>query len=354
MSSPISSIRHANLRCSKWDNLPIEIRSVILLNTDVLTRYLNDDLTTEEIQIHGNEIWKIVFENDLVDCKLSLLPQDHLPNIYNGLGLVKSKHMYHLLEELRPDLLNIDPLKGYLILQDVWNFRQKNPFISHNPTTDPQLSIISNLLFHIPLRQLWWDHFPDWWSTIDKERICTLACCFNHVELAKSLLDDITLNNKIDQFLHDMGTHCFETATAAGHIDIVRLFTSLNSLYGLPNCGNALQIACVKGRIDIALILIQSLGAHQSAFLLINILFSACKNGKVNAVSVVCDFGALLRPSWELDGMLVATRFGHSDIVKLLMTKLKSSEKPRICQIVMHVATACGNVELVEFLSVEM
>ncbi|KAJ3330447.1 hypothetical protein HDU76_005658 [Blyttiomyces sp. JEL0837] len=105
---------------SLWVDLPIEIRSDIINKSDVLTRHLNNDLTTEEIKVHGNEIWRIVFENDLVDVDLSLLPQHHLPNIDNGLGLVRSKEMYQRLGELRPDLLNNDSLKSYLEYDILW------------------------------------------------------------------------------------------------------------------------------------------------------------------------------------------------------------------------------------------
>ncbi|KAJ3286695.1 hypothetical protein HDU76_007941, partial [Blyttiomyces sp. JEL0837] len=191
-----------------WDTLPIEVRSQIISKCYVLTRHLNNVLTAEEIDQHGNEIWKIVFENDLVDLYLSLLPQDHLPDVDNGLGLVKSKEMYQRLGELRPDLMNNNSLKAYLEYDKLWN---RNCFENDHQG--------------IPLRHQLSDYIPEWWSRIDQQRTCAFACCFNHADLAKHLLEDMGKSDQAKEFLYDGGSMhfggtCFEMAVEKGYIDM--------------------------------------------------------------------------------------------------------------------------------------
>ncbi|KAJ3330444.1 hypothetical protein HDU76_005655 [Blyttiomyces sp. JEL0837] len=340
-------------RRSLWHILPVEIRSYILSKCDYYTRYINNDLTTEDIEVHGNEIWRIVFENDYIEYNLSLLPQHHLPNIDNGLGLVKYKEMYQRLGDLRPDLLNTDLLKTYLEDDNIWNMRHNNP---PGPTHDSHLSILSPLLLHIPLRHLWWDHFPSWFSTIDNQILCTFACCFNHVDLAKTLLESITTtNSKTEQtetFLRELGKLCFEKAAGKGYIGIIKLFISLDSTY-LQTRSFAFPLACYNGHLDIVTLFINR--GYGSAARLLDVFKLACSLGNIKAVRIALEFSSMFsefNSNWMFEGMINATRLGDFEIVNLLMTRFEGIEKTRVCEAALNIAAIYGNLRLVELLAV--
>ncbi|KAJ3281493.1 hypothetical protein HDU76_008916, partial [Blyttiomyces sp. JEL0837] len=88
---------------SLWDYLPTEIKEYIFNYADILTVFLNGQLSDDEIENQATEIWNYAFEHD-GDGDLAKLPMEGLPTIKNGLCKARSRSIYHRLCSLRPDL----------------------------------------------------------------------------------------------------------------------------------------------------------------------------------------------------------------------------------------------------------
>ncbi|KAJ3316623.1 hypothetical protein HDU76_001665 [Blyttiomyces sp. JEL0837] len=100
---PLEVIGESSSHPSPWDTLPTDTKKKLLQNASLLTRYLNNILTDDEIKFHENEIWNEAFKMNW-DGDLALLPADHLPSIRTGLANVTDKEMYYRFCALRPDL----------------------------------------------------------------------------------------------------------------------------------------------------------------------------------------------------------------------------------------------------------
>ncbi|KAJ3273157.1 hypothetical protein HDU76_010842, partial [Blyttiomyces sp. JEL0837] len=92
--------------------LPTELIDIIFSqHADILTKYLNNSLSNEEIKNNATDIWIEAFNQDW-EGDLQRLPADGLPTALTGLCTVKSRFMYDRLCKLRPDLTGIsDDLK---------------------------------------------------------------------------------------------------------------------------------------------------------------------------------------------------------------------------------------------------
>ncbi|KAJ3332551.1 hypothetical protein HDU76_013862 [Blyttiomyces sp. JEL0837] len=182
---------------SHWDILPHEIKSIIIKSPDPLTRYINHDLTPQEIILYGIEVWRVAFEIDY-DGDLSQLPQDHFPNIHNGLKLVKSKAMYRRLSELKPSL------------------------------------------------------FPNWWTDVKMDDLFILACSIGHFDMVNNFqnrfysvkeglykavefgyLDIVKLLSNNGRCVGDEASrdfHVVNRAAANGHADVVSFLLERHAL----------------------------------------------------------------------------------------------------------------------------
>ncbi|KAJ3332575.1 hypothetical protein HDU76_013752, partial [Blyttiomyces sp. JEL0837] len=166
---------------SIWDRIPSEIINAIINSSDILTRYLNNDLNDIQIQNHATEIWNEAFRQDWPG-DLTLLPSFGVPSAFTGLYLVHSKSMLDQLRLLRPDLGITTP--G--LLEDTFQitFRNNTNFgwfpgdgsapivlldftdtvepgrktvFNHMLTPDKVFTSLSKSLFHISVRNCWFE-----------------------------------------------------------------------------------------------------------------------------------------------------------------------------------------------------
>ncbi|KAJ3299191.1 hypothetical protein HDU76_006381 [Blyttiomyces sp. JEL0837] len=332
--------RHSSRR-SFWDLLPIEIKSNIISKCDPVTRYLNNDLTNpEEIKLHGNQMWKIVFEQDLVDFNLNILPQSQFPNIKNGLDLVQSEQMYQNLCNLRPDLTNTDELKRYLQNDAMWNWRKDLINLVYGsrpnrPTDYCNLSTISSLLIHIPLRYLCWNYIPDWLLQMDPSRVFTVASCFGHIDLAKYLTDRVAKED-INNFVKDIGSDCLTEASRNGYIDIVKLLISFKSSYINRSAYWALELACEYAHINIVNFFVNLFDSGELADGLHQIFIESCwKKNEVAVGMLSKHFGDKMKSGWLYDGLLSATERGNTGIVRVLLSTSEHLLRSGVCEAVL-------------------
>ncbi|KAJ3311057.1 hypothetical protein HDU76_003223 [Blyttiomyces sp. JEL0837] len=241
---------------SLWDLLPIEIKSNIISRCEPVTRYLNNDLPNTEIESHGEEMWKIVLEQDILDFNLNVLPQSEFPNIYYGLGLVKSEQMYKNLCNLRSDLTNTDKLKRYFQNDRLWNWREHpmGDYDERAARPADYVSGLSTLLVHIPLRNLWWNHIPNWFLEKQRTRLFAFACFFGHTNLAKYLFDEVAEHDR-EKFLKDIDMECLQKVSQYGDLATVNFLISLNSSYINDSSYWALDGACKRGRVEVVKVL---------------------------------------------------------------------------------------------------
>ncbi|KAJ3310377.1 hypothetical protein HDU76_003391, partial [Blyttiomyces sp. JEL0837] len=199
------------MQVSYRDRLPAEIKSIIIRTSDPLTRFINNDLTEQDIKLHDIEIWKVAFENDY-DGDLGQLPQEHLPNIHNGLKLVHSR--------------NIDLFESF-----------------------------HKLLLHIPIIQDWADEIPDWWNTDDNGvNVFYLACSIGHLDLVNSILPSTNFDDEMEQYLYEG----FDEACAMGYLDVVKYLLesdmgielAVDEFYGMTNAAAHGHEDVVSYRLD--------------------------------------------------------------------------------------------------------
>ncbi|KAJ3307700.1 hypothetical protein HDU76_004435 [Blyttiomyces sp. JEL0837] len=223
-SSSSASTPHRSY--SLWDTLPSEIKNNILNQCDLVTRFLNDDLTHDFITKHGSEILKVLFKENLVDVDLNLLPQSSFPTTKTGLLLVTSKEMYHKLCILKHNLVDPKPLKEYLETDHLWAWLDnENNYHSKMRTISFLSSSCHQLLVNIPLYHMWIDEFPDWWNDMEDIKKFVMACDIGHTNLARSLITDIQ-NHVQYSVAFNYG---FERVCLNEHLESVKLLLSYSS-----------------------------------------------------------------------------------------------------------------------------
>ncbi|KAJ3311226.1 hypothetical protein HDU76_003176 [Blyttiomyces sp. JEL0837] len=179
---------------SLWDTLPPEIKSKVLSNTDSLTRYLHNDFTSLQLEIYGNDVWRIIFEQKRLDLDFNLLPKDQFPTIFNGLHLANSKRMYRKKE----DDINDDLLKAFLESSELLEWIEKDNRMDRTNSAvlnDESLLKLSRLP-HIAICNKWKpSYFPSWWNYVPDIKIFIMACHFEHIDIATSVINDLEKND---------------------------------------------------------------------------------------------------------------------------------------------------------------
>ncbi|KAJ3294901.1 hypothetical protein HDU76_006911 [Blyttiomyces sp. JEL0837] len=337
---------------SLWDTLPIEIKSYIISKCDSFTRYLNNDITDEELEQNGNEIWNIVFQMDLVDFDLKLLRLHYLPKIYNGLALVRSEQMYQNLCQLKPDLFDTGSLEKYLIDEYCWDYWTTASFEILIYTDCYQgLVDLSDRLIHIPLRRLWVHCFPEWFQNMDWSRLFTVACHFGHVEFARYLLKGVDNYDDASDFLRDVGLACLELAVNSGHGDIVRLLISFKSYYTGEKCKSALKRACEKGSSEIISTLYTAFDPSGLEIELNKIFRTLClayNSGEM--VGRLCNMEQVtskLNGNWKIDGIVNGVvNGGGVGTISVLIETLEPWEWVGACEAALNVAVGGNSVRM--------
>ncbi|KAJ3308319.1 hypothetical protein HDU76_004017 [Blyttiomyces sp. JEL0837] len=238
---------------SHWDRLPPELKSNIISFADPYTRYINNDLTPQQMTQYGTEIWKIAFEMDY-DGDLTQLPQDHFPNIHNGLKFVKSRSMYHRLCKLKANLADWDILKKVsmhaFLLCECSNNR-KNP--CYRPMN---LCIGYKLLVHIPIIQGWTDLIPDWWKEADPCRIFIWACSIGCLDIVKDLRDEVGKS----EYEYNVLVDSFAKAADNGYVDVIKflLDAEIGKNVVKENFDDIMEKAATNGHVDLFSFLLEN------------------------------------------------------------------------------------------------
>ncbi|KAJ3307721.1 hypothetical protein HDU76_004418 [Blyttiomyces sp. JEL0837] len=361
------SIAMTNGQSEVVEFLNAVIKTVIINKSDLVTRCLNNDLSALEIEKYGNKIWRLVFEWNLVDFDLSLIPQQHLPTIHNGLGLVKSKQMYKKLALLRPDLIQINVLKS--LLQSEKDRRWLLP--SLEPSTDQtELTTLSLSLVNILLRNEWFDELPYWWnpiySTDDDHpqlvRIFFMASCMGHVNIARSLYNRAQLNAN-ENSLEWVTRKALEYVSKFGNQEGVEFLLSLPfDNPATPFGNNPLSYALYNCHTDILKMLLKSFRhrypqhTFESGFT--DLVVMACQNDNVKAVDTLLGlteyFPTLpeIEGRWRSKAVFVATNYGRVDIMRFLLGCGMGFDTSDICKIPFKLVAAKGQLEMVRLFAV--
>ncbi|KAJ3292065.1 hypothetical protein HDU76_007196, partial [Blyttiomyces sp. JEL0837] len=158
MTTTSGSIFHIN---SYWCMLAPEIQTIILDNCDLLTRYLNNCLTDEEIKTHSVAIWNLAIKFNF-QGDLSTLPKE-VPNVKNGLANITSRDFYKQLCMFQPDLAGTNILvrfmhSMYLTWALTWKIRSTffHSFV-RAISGSTSGSFLPKMLLHIPMRHQWMD-----------------------------------------------------------------------------------------------------------------------------------------------------------------------------------------------------
>ncbi|KAJ3299451.1 hypothetical protein HDU76_006301, partial [Blyttiomyces sp. JEL0837] len=184
-----------------------ELIDLVYENTDILTSYLNNRLSEEEVKAKGNDIWSEAFHQDW-QGDLNLLPQDGFPTAFTGLCNVKTRSMYERLCQHRPDLAGIpDSLRVYLRANKRYGYFSES---DHRPIVllddddeiehrhDTSLSyykqpvyqnVLSIPLIQIAMRQCWIEDLQPL-IKLNPHRLFLLAINMRHEELAIKMIQD--------------------------------------------------------------------------------------------------------------------------------------------------------------------
>ncbi|KAJ3288455.1 hypothetical protein HDU76_007667, partial [Blyttiomyces sp. JEL0837] len=193
---------------SLWDCIPSELEIAIFRYVSILTRFMNNILTAEEIEIFAIDIWNEVFESDW-QGDLSILPPHPFPTATTGLCKVHSRSMYNRLVALRPHLAYMDAVKVLVHDDTRYGFFENStpiikvteeeedldldvsvvgqfgePVVIEGTTWKDIETALSKLLIQIAMRQCWIDVLG---AYIDRNptNMATIAVLFNHLELLK-------------------------------------------------------------------------------------------------------------------------------------------------------------------------
>ncbi|KAJ3317244.1 hypothetical protein HDU76_001267 [Blyttiomyces sp. JEL0837] len=240
---------------SLWDRLPAEIQHHNIHIADPLTRYINGLLTLEEIDSHGFEIWKSDWQGDL-----TILPQDKLPTILDGLDLVHSKQMYHRLCILRPGLAKVDNLATYLTSKYITGKDLMFTDLEYFEEAIDQFLKLKDLMIHIPMKQYWLDELEGVMTmvtlTIRKLELLTIAALYGHAKFFQHLLHDLLSMSK-DEQLRSFGDmriiYPFVLIAAArgGDLETFNCILQVDGVNPILGRHQAFRWACEHGRVDI-------------------------------------------------------------------------------------------------------
>jgi ankyrin repeat protein len=176
-----NSLSHQTSQKTKnlWDNLPEEIKTHILNNTDLLTQIIHGISKPCKIQNlseyseEAQELWTIAFKNNLSMDILRLLHPDAVPEVHDGLLHVNTKEMHQLICLLNPSRRTFPEAKWFK------HNRYSSTDTHRNELNEVDTSEIRKSFIHIPMRNGWWDLIEEVSSRFPM--ICAkLALKFHH------------------------------------------------------------------------------------------------------------------------------------------------------------------------------
>ncbi|KAJ3292673.1 hypothetical protein HDU76_007141 [Blyttiomyces sp. JEL0837] len=186
-----------------WDVLPVEIREQIFKQTDIPTRFLNNQpLTDDEIRRYAPGIWITIVKTNSWDLDLTNLTNQskyHSPTIVNGLDQITSRDQYYEFSKRRSDVSGVEPLRSALNDDGFW-MQLHNVGDKYN-CSQIHMMLIPKLLINIPMRQYWMDELEAL-NDLDQLKVFFVAGSCGHLELFQHLYnklftDQTTFNNII-------------------------------------------------------------------------------------------------------------------------------------------------------------
>ncbi|KAJ3312087.1 hypothetical protein HDU76_002964, partial [Blyttiomyces sp. JEL0837] len=183
-----------------------------VVEAGILTQYLNDILTPDEISSNATSIWIDAFKQNW-SGNLSLLPKQGFPNAFNGLCQVSSKEMYNRLCRLFPNLSPTSPKMNQILRvfftdnSSYGRLLDAKGTVSINLDDQDQIEVrdhpisefdqlfirrgvsaLSSCLIHIPMGRCWLDH-PDLepWVSLNPGNMVKMGIAMNHFDLYGNL-----------------------------------------------------------------------------------------------------------------------------------------------------------------------
>ncbi|KAJ3311227.1 hypothetical protein HDU76_003177 [Blyttiomyces sp. JEL0837] len=301
-----------------------EITSSIIKSSDPFTRFINNDLTREEIDQYGNEVWKTAFDIDY-DGDLAKFPQNHFPTFNNGLKNVKSRAMYHRLCKLKPALAKWKIVKNIFIDQSAATCSYYQ--IECGCLMPRTVCVMDQLLVYIPIFNGWTDELPKWWNECNPAGPFKIACKIGHLEMVKDLLlrrsefpkqeDPVAIFGKMKEDALETG---FTMAAGAGYLDIVKLLLEMeDGVYYFCQSGGSMADAARNGHLEVVAYLMdyykKAPGPLQTVFGI------ACDNGQTDVVKLL---NTWVKVDYMTDreksvNMVDAVKSGKIDLVRYLV-----------------------------------
>ncbi|KAJ3325536.1 hypothetical protein HDU76_013142 [Blyttiomyces sp. JEL0837] len=314
---------------SLWDSIPNEVKILIVEHCDVLTRFLNNQLTNTEVESSSLEIWNLAIKCEY-SGDLNTLPKTGFPTINYGLGHVTSKAFYQRLCQLRPDLTDISILKtGFSDDNKAWTWRYNSsgsPY-ERNMLFDrflrKFLSDISNLLVHIPMRNLWLDDvgMHDCMTSLNKFKILFIAGYFGHGQLFR-ILSDETLKSDCKIYTPSMYNHILQVAASRGHTEIAETVLKVSGVDAAAedefgsNC--AIRVAAANGHVDVVKLLLAVECVDPAAEGNWAIRFAA-GNGHLAVVKMLVEVDGVDPTAENNMAIRYAATNGHAEVVRYLL-----------------------------------
>ncbi|KAJ3281607.1 hypothetical protein HDU76_008893, partial [Blyttiomyces sp. JEL0837] len=318
---------------SHWERLPPELKRMVLNNCDLLTQFLNNNLTDDQIEKLAVEIWNVAIKTNYAG-DLSKLPSSGFPTIANGLGKVSSKKFYRRLCKLRPDLAGTDKLQNFFDEAN-WDWAgcgecdcdsdcADHEYDPHHDDSEDfeewskSLTEMDDLLIHIPLRRGWSDEI----SSIK------LDCTFYEVKLFifAGFRGHGKLFNKLWPIARkQFNFYVFETVldfmlvmgSQWGYLDIIRTLIKRGYANRLENFGEALDVASERGHLDLVTELVTVNGTDRESALI-----AASNTGQLHVIRYLMGERNVDPGCWDNEAIVSACENGQLDVVKFLLEQV--------------------------------
>ncbi|KAJ3284904.1 hypothetical protein HDU76_008209, partial [Blyttiomyces sp. JEL0837] len=339
---------------SYWDHLPHEIKEAILDKCDLLTQYLNNHLSKQQINKYAHQIWILAIKFNYTGDLAALPPS--LPNARNGLAEVSSKDFYQRLCHLRPDLTGTNIIKDFFKDEHLWSwllptdgtrnyrdastdkfgifFKEVTGSVAGMMTHEDLIS----MLLHIPLRQYWTkDETCIEFINLDKIKVFVIAGSFCHIKLFHQLLHELTKNQAI----------CF--ASERGHVDVVKVLLETPGVDASAVNNYAIRRAAKNGHYDVVKVLVGAKGVdpgdcENEAF------YAACEYDHVKVVEELLKVEVVRAGVNFKKAVLDALGNDQAEIVKVLL-EVEGVYSNELCVQAFDFATRRGHIDVVEMLT---
>ncbi|KAJ3333186.1 hypothetical protein HDU76_010790 [Blyttiomyces sp. JEL0837] len=291
---------------SFWDLLATEIKHLILLQCDILTRFLNGLLTESEVNSTHH--------------KFGTVPSTSgFPTINNGLDKVNSRSFYLRLCEYRPDLAGIEKLQAFFENESLWSWTDDT--FNSIRSFDNWFQVISNmdnLLIHIPIRQMWSDQLRQCLK-FDKMKLLIFVGCKGHLQLFKTFLKDVLkLRRRLRRVLNVACNKILKVAAESGHLGIVEELLG-NDFGNELEGGAALYAASKQGHLAVVKVLLLSRSERTD---LLPGFVDASSHGHADVVTYYHGFhgtGRFNAAGWNNQAFILACNNGHHQVVRILV-----------------------------------